>query len=242
MKFKESRMVVLGDSYLTPNYLVDARDSFWGLLANDLNITEIDNYACHRFSLDSMIHILLNEDIDFNRHIVIGIPPIMRESIYIEDKGHQHPKHKIVDWEITEHDVSSMENVTNYHFHDRYNNDYEKVNLFSSEWHEVMTLEKIYLIYNYLKSKNAKFMILNMSKPFQYQVLWPAGMNIIKQVALLEECNIFKDTYQSINQDDGIKPVDFDTYDWMGHHGAEGNLNYYQKVVKPMVEKLGWFS
>lgn len=235
-------MVVLGDSYATPGYRVDPQDSFWGLLAKDLKVTEIDNYANPGCGLDSIIHILLNENIDFGRHIIVGIPPIMRESVYEEGLGHHQKRHNIVNWIKSDHNISSLENVKNYQFHDRYDNDYEKINLFSSEWHEVLTLEKIFLIYQYLKSRQANFLILNLSVPFIYQDLWPAGMNIIKRIASFDECNIFKDTYQSMNQIDGIKPADYSEYGWMGHHGPAGNLNYYQKVVKPMVEKLGWFS
>ena len=89
---------------------------------------------------------------------------------------------------------------------------------------------------------NANFVILNLSLPYFYQDLWPAGKNIMKRMATLQECNLFENTYQSINAQDGIRPVDYNQMGQHGHHGPEGNLNYYKKVVKPMVEKLGWFS
>ena len=235
-------MVVLGDSFVTPGNQVEPQDSFWGLLANDLGVSEIDNYATPRFSLDSIIHILLNEQIDFSRYLIVGIPPLTRESVYLEGHGPELKRHNFKNWLQTDYDISSLENVKNMTFTDRYSNNYEKINLFSAEWQEILSLEKIYLIHTYLKSVGAKFVILNLSCPFRYQDLWPAGRNIIKKTALLQECNLFKDTYQSINEQDGIKPADYEQYGQHGHHGPEGNLNYYQKVVKPMVEKLGWFS
>jgi len=235
-------MVVLGDSFVTPGCYVKPQDSFWGLLANDLGVSEIDNYATPTFSLDSIIHILLNEQIDFNRYLIVGIPPLTRESVYLEGHGFELKRHNFKNWLQTDYNISSLENVKNMAFTDKYSNDYSKINLFSAEWLEVLSLEKIFFIHTYLKSINANFVILNLSWPFQYQDLWPAGMNIIKRMATLQECNLFENTYQSINAQDGIKPADYAEYGQHGHHGPEGNLNYYQKVVKPMVEKLGWFS
>jgi len=75
-----------------------------------------------------------------------------------------------------------------------------------------------------------------------YQDMWPAGQYIIQQINQLKECVIFENTYLSINEQDNIKPPDFDQYGWQGHPGSDGNLNYYTKVVKPLVDKLGWFS
>ena len=235
------KLTVLGDSYVTPGVFVSPKDSFWGLLAKDLNTTTIDNYATPGFSLDSIIHILLNEDIDFSQsYFIIGIPPSMREAYYSEEIGHRLKLKTFNDFEKKETPISCLENVDNIQFHDRYDNDYTKVNVFSSEWHEVQVIEKIYLIHQFLLSKQAKFVILNLSVPFVYQDMWPAGKEIIKKVYNLKECNLFEDTYQSVNEKDGIKPADFDQYEWMGHHGPEGNLNCYNKVVKPLVTKLGW--
>ncbi len=235
------KLTVLGDSYVTPGNSVQPEDSFWGLLSKDLNIETIDNYATPRFSLDSIIHILLNEDIDFSQsYFIIGIPPIIREAYYSEEIGHKLTLKTLNNFEKKETPISCLENVDNIMFNDRYNNDYTKVNIFSHEWHEVQAIEKIYLIHQFLLTKHAKFVILNLSVPFVYQSMWPAGKEIIKKVYNLKECNLFDNTYQSVNKKDGIKPADFDQYDWMGHHGPEGNLNYYNKVVKPLITKLGW--
>ena len=235
------KLTVLGDSYVTPGFCVQPEDSFWGLLAKDLNIETIDNYANPGFSLDGIIHILLNEDIDFSQgYFIVGVPPIMREVYYSEEIGHKLTLKTLDNFKTKETPISCLENVYNIQYHDRYSNDHKTVNMFSAEWHEVQTIEKIYLIHQFLLTKQAKFVILNLSSTFCYQDMWPAGKEIIKKVYNLKECNLFKNTYQTINKKDNIKPADFDQYVWLGHHGSEGNLNYYNKVIKPMVTKLGW--
>ena len=58
----------------------------------------------------------------------------------------------------------------------------------------------------------------------------------------LPECIIFENTYYSVNYQDKIKPADFDTYGWQGHHGAKGNLNWYNKTLLPKIKELGWIN
>ena len=50
---------------------------------------------------------------------------------------------------------------------------------------------------------------------------------------------IFGDSFTTPNF--CIKPADWDRgTGWYGHHGAEGNLNWYTKILKPHVTELGW--
>jgi hypothetical protein len=232
---------VFGDSYTTPDFLVDAKDSFWGLLANDLN-TDIVNYSSPGFSFDSILHILLNQTYDFrNDFFIIGIPPTCRESIYKEDSGYNLHKTIINDTDIVTEPISCLENIDNLKMDQYYERDYQHLGYyFSCAWHDIKILEKIYLIYQYFKAQQAKFVILNLSAPFVDQDAWPVGQYITKQVKQLKECMIFENTYVSVNEQDGIKPPDFNQYGWQGHPGAEGNLNYYTKIVKPLVDQLSW--
>ena len=85
-------------------------------------------------------------------------------------------------------------------------------------------------------------LIVNLSNPVAYQDLWPAGCNIMIQVKQLTECVIFDNTYYSVNYQDQIKPVDFDEYGWQGHHGPEGNANWYNKVLKSKMIELNWID
>ena len=39
---------------------------------------------------------------------------------------------------------------------------------------------------------------------------------------------------------DKIKPADYDAYEWYGHHGSEGNHNWYNKIIQPKMQQLKW--
>ena len=48
---------------------------------------------------------------------------------------------------------------------------------------------------------------------------------------------VFEDTYQSTNK--GInKPVDFDQFGWLGHHGPEGNRHFFEQALWPRLQKF----
>lgn len=233
---------VLGDSYTSPNFFVEPKDSFWGLIANDLN-TNIINYSSPGFSFDAILHILLNQEFDFkNDFFIIGIPPTVRETVYKEGSGYNLYKTIINDNNIVTEPIACLENVDNIKISERYTDEYQKLYPFSPEWHDVQVLEKVYFVYQYLKSHQARFIILNLSVPFIYQDMWPAGQHVIRKIKQLKECVIFDNTYIGVNKQDKIKPPDFNQYGWQGHPGPEGNLNYYNKVVKPLVDQLGWIS
>ncbi len=56
----------------------------------------------------------------------------------------------------------------------------------------------------------------------------------------IKECVLFDDTYYSVNAEDKIQSVDREPGNYMGHHGAKGNANWYNKVIRPKMEELGW--
>ena len=240
---KESvKLHVFGDSYASPGYCVDPSKSFWGLAAQTLEVDKILNYSHPGFSLDHMLHILLNENFDFTTdYFIIGIPPLARYVGYSDSYNSS--------WNLIEFDrsfvqntqkVNCLSNTQKFKFEQQFKNDVSRVDRFNAEWHDVQCLEKIFLLHQYLKSQNAKFMIVNLSVPIVYQDLWPTGCNIMIRVKQLTECVVFDNTYYSVNYQDQIKPADFDQYKWMGHHGAEGNQNWYNKVIKSKIKELGW--
>lgn len=240
---KDSKLNVFGDSYSTPGFCVEPSDSFWGLMAQDLGIDMIYNYSHPGFSLDHIIHILLNESFDFSRdYFCIGIPPLVRYIGY-DDKSNQSWHGKKIDINLSIEEkiiISSIENTVILNFRDVYDNHPTILDKFSSEWHDVQSLEKIFLLANYLKTKSAKFLLLNLSNPICYQDLWPAGKGIMAKVAELPECVIFDNTYYSTNFQDKIKPIDYDAHGWQGHHGLEGNSNWYNRIIKNKMSELGW--
>lgn len=240
---KKSKLNVFGDSYATPEFCVAAKDSFWGLAAQDLTIANIDNYSHPGFSLDHVVHILLNEEFDFESdYFIVGIPPLIRYVAYNDYSGKIWNKktYSTLFDVIDETQIDSLTNTQTFTFSQQFSNNRIETDRFSSEWNDVQCLEKIYLLHQYLTFKRAKFIIVNLSNPVHFQDMWPAGKNIMLKIKSLSECLMFENTYFTVNYNDGIKPADYDLYKWQGHHGAAGNKNWYTKVIEPKIKELGW--
>lgn len=237
------KLNVFGDSYTTPNFCVAPADSFWGLIAQTLNVATIDNYSHPGFSLDHIVHIILNEDFNFEQdYFIVGIPPLIRYIGYndkFDTVWHKNSYTPPFD-NPCKTTVESLTNTQRFRFDEQFKNDKSGALRFSAEWNDVQCLEKIYLLHQYLMSKSAKFVMVNLSNPVHYQDLWPAGKTIMTKVSQLKECIIFDHTYYSVNYQDKIKPADFDQHSWQGHHGAEGNKNWYTKILEPKIKELGW--
>jgi hypothetical protein len=235
---------VLGDSFSTPNYCVDPQQSFWGLAAQDLNIKHIVNYSHPKFSLDHVIHILLNENFDFtNDYFLIGIPPLIRYVAYSDHSDNVwHSTHFDSIFNSNVEEITSLNKTQRYAFEEQFVNDKHGIDRFNAEWNDVQNIEKIFLLAQYLKSLGSKFMVINLARPVVYQDQWHAGKNIMAKTKNLIECIIFENTYYSVNLADQIKPVDYDMYGYCGHHGSIGNANWYNKILKPKMIELGWIN
>lgn len=243
------KLYVFGDSFSTPYFCVDPKDSFWGLLANEISIDEIYSYCWPGNCLENIVHTILNEDFEFeNSYFVIGLPPLLRNSIYTEVKGiipdaDQRQLYKFDKFfAATNITAQSLTYVGNWEFTETFSNDKDYISYFSSEWRDVLSLEKIFLLSNWLTSKNANFLIVNLTVPIVYQDSWPTGQSIMRKVNNIENCILFDKTLYSVNFEDKIKPVDYKKYGWQGHHGVAGNKNWYTKVIKPAITKMGWIS
>jgi hypothetical protein len=241
---KNSILNIFGDSFSTPYNWVEPSKSFWGLAAKDLSVTEIVNYSHSGFSLDHVIHILLNEDFNFeDDYFLIGIPPLFRNVVYNDNSNSKWTATTFnTEFVSKQIPVSSLDNTLKFTFEQQILNNQEELDRFNTEWLDVQSLEKIFLLYQYMTSNNAKFLILNLTRPIMFQELWPAGQGIMRKVNALKECVIFDNTFQSVNFTDRIKPADFDRYGWVGHHGAAGNLNWYNKIVKNKMIELNWIN
>ena len=242
---KESIILnVFGDSFSTPDVCVEPNKSFWGLAAKDLGVTKIMNYSHTRFSLDHVVHILLNENFDFiNDYFLIGIPTLARYIEYHDESNSKWLAKKFNSEFVSDLiPVNSLNNTSRATFEQHFSNNKKQISGFSVEWVDVQSLEKIFLLHQYLTLHNAKFLILNLTRPIVYQDMWPTGQGIMQKVTKLKECVIFDNTFQSVNFVDQIKPADFDKYGWVGHHGPEGNTNWYHKVVKPKMIELNWID
>jgi hypothetical protein len=241
---EKRKLNVLGDSYSTPHCCVEPNDSFWGLAAKDLDCDNVVNFSHAGFSLDHIIHLLLNEYFDFeNEYFLIGIPTLARLIVY---EPHQNLSWsaQVFDknFQMTEKIIDSLRDTDKLSLYRQFKEFKMEALRFDFAWHTIQSLEKIYLLYHYLKSKNAKFIIANLSQPLEYHNVYQAGKQIVDKVAGLDECIIFNNTYYSVNFEDQIKPEDFHPYGWAGHHGAPGNKNWYKKVIRKKMQDLGWLT
>jgi hypothetical protein len=228
--------------------MVAPNDSFWGLTAKDLGLDSVANYSNPGFSFDHVLHILLNETVfDFaNDYFLIGVPMLAR-FITFDDNLDITWEGQMLDsnFDSTFFPVTCLEKTQRVKLstEDTFNREKARslIEYYVPEWHDIQSLEKIFLLHQYLKSQCAKFMILNLNTPIYYQDL-PAGVGIMHKVKQLPECVVFENTYYSVNRDDKIKPADFPLAGYYGHHGAPGNANYYNKVVKPKMMELNWLN
>ena len=72
-----SRLFIYGDSYSTPGFCVDPKDSWWGLIAQDLQVGSIENYSWPGNNVDSISHLIVaSAGFSSKDYVVTGVPPI----------------------------------------------------------------------------------------------------------------------------------------------------------------------
>jgi hypothetical protein len=235
------KLYVFGDSYSTPGFCVEPRDSWWGLLANDLarNIAGTDNYSWPGNNIDSIQHIIVaNRDMfRSDDYVVIGIPPIERLTVFEHDAQPYHvttfdallsevrrsivPRHNGLK-QLTRHQVGRG-----------------LVELWNRSWQEAQILRQLITLSAWLDTVVKNYLIVNLSEPFQPLTQWGTLSNLQQQVLDHPKMIVFADTYYSYNHN-VVKPVDFDTHGWFGHHGVEGNRRWYKNVLEIRMKMLGW--
>jgi hypothetical protein len=225
---------------------VSPEDSFWGLAAKDLKVDSIINYSHSGLAFDLILHILLNESFDWkNSYFIIGVPPIARVGMFIEQTPPTRHSAQLFDKDFKSYKVgcNSLTNCQWVDYAEVFSKDKYFLANYNHSWQEVLTLEKILLVQSFFTMNNAKFIIANLTAPILLQETWEVSQQIMKKCNQLPECILFKNTQYDINQADGIKPVDRDPNDpdcWFGHHGPDGNLNWYKKVLNPKMKELKW--
>lgn len=234
---------VFGDSFSTPNFCVQPCDSFWGLAGKYINADVIINYSQSGMSFEQILHMICNKTFNFKTdYFLIGIPPIARVSIVKKQKSHTQSTFDLQFAEtVTSLDV--INEIVQYDYADIFKGNRLFIANYNHAWLETKTCDLIFLLYNYLKQQNAKFMILNLTIPFYFDEHWPVSKNIMTKLKLIPECVLFNDTYFSTNKEDNIKPVDRNPNDpdcWFGHHGPEGNYNWFNKLLKNKIKELQW--
>jgi len=224
------KLHIFGDSYSTPGYYVEPRDSWWGLVAHDLQnqIDEVVNWSWPGNNIDSIAHIIVSNSEIFrpDDYLIIGIPPLQRLTMFNPDKE-IWPKKVLYDQNLLERDREDIlchRGLAQYVIHEM---DKQYVILLDS------------FISNQLDCK--KFVFLNLSVPFQPLTEWPVLNCLQKNAYANKRMILFDNTYYSVNLEKH-QPADFDTHGWMGHHGPKGNHHWYESVVKSRITELGWLK
>ena len=97
---------MFGDSYSTPDFCVDPKDSWWGLLAKEHDLP-VSNYSWPGNNIDSIQHIIVSSKDMFNKDdvVVIGIPPVERITTF--EAG--TPSHQVIGFDNTLTRISTLE-------------------------------------------------------------------------------------------------------------------------------------
>lgn len=236
-----SELYVFGDSYSTPGFLVDPKDSWWGLLGQDLGsrISSVKNYSWPGNNIDSIGHVIMNltEKFEFTDYVAVGIPPLQRLTMF-DPNASKMKKYVVYDADLKERDqcdVLCHTGLVQYPVHEM---DKRFVQLWNPSWIEAQVLRQMIALNDYLKQYVNNVVWLNASVPFQPPTEWPVLSTLQKLIKQRSNFLLF-DTYYTVNLDRN-KPKDFETHGWFGHHGAIGNKTWYDQCIKPLVTKLEW--
>ena len=236
------RLIVFGDSFSSTNYCVDVNMSFYGLLANELQVDCIFNYSWPGNDLTSIKHLIVNEIDQFdsrNDYVIIGIPPLERITLFDSDDTNNEKFRNLIitnNWQTKQEKIQSLEGTITGPVHDLVPG---YIAVYERSWHEAMALTDVNLLHSFMTSKNFRFIIANLTQPFQSDTQWNTLSNLIYRTKKHNNIIMFDDTYYSVNYQKNM-PVDYDRYGWFGHHGPEGNSLWYEKSVRPMAQNLGW--
>ena len=98
-------------------------------------------------------------------------------------------------------------------------------------WLETLALNSIFLLSQWLDSKKANYVIHTLGKAFDANNIWDPTTFNLKYCKSHSRCILFENTYNSVNINLN-KPVDFDRYGWLGHHGPAGNKHFFESSLK----------
>jgi hypothetical protein len=224
-----------GDSYSTPHYCVEPRDSFWGLTATELGVDTIINCSWSGNSFDSVSHMLISNQHEYdweNDFFLVGIPPLERWTVFDNHKD-TASNGVLIDpnnWNETVFEVSCHHGLINIPFV----NDRSTVVFEDRSWTEVVALKHIFLLHSWLDSVNANYLIINLSKPLMSDDTWRPNEFLLPSVFNHAKNIIFKDTYISVNKGVNL-PADHDVGG--SHHGPAGNKYYFEKSLLPKLQQ-----
>lgn len=237
-----SKLYIFGDSYSTPRFCVDPSESWWGLVAKELNskITQVINYSWPGNNIDSIEHVLFNvvDTMSTDDYLIIGIPPLQRLTMFNPEETEIRHLTKF-DNNLNQIDVERLwchEGLAQYSIHQM---DKKFINLWNSSWIEAQTIRRMLTTDCYIKKYIKNVLWANLSVPFQPLTQWPVLTKLQELAINKDNFLIFDQTYYSVNLNKN-SPADFDTHGWMGHQGPAGNLEWFLTSIKPKIIQLGW--
>lgn len=229
---------MFGDSYTTPNVCVDPAESFWGLLAKELNISTVINCSRPVNSFDSICQLIvgIQNQINWtNDLILLGIPPLERITVFDNYKDTEYLAYKFdtKTWNKTRFDISCHRGLVCLQ---NYGTDKQLILHSDRSWLETQTLRTVFFLTTWLDSINANYLILNLSKDLDKNNVWGPSEFVLQYCIGHPRCILFEKTYHGINI--GVnKPADSDE-PW-GHHGPAGNQYFFEKSLLPKIKECG---
>lgn len=220
-----------GDSYTTPNFCVDSKDSYWQLFGNYLNARSITNYAYAGKSNTGMIRNAMRfvlDNPDSEVFVLLGFSHLERLDYFDINfsKGHQPD---IKNPNPSERGVRSCPLYSSAQP--------DEIIKYDREFEESIFLSQLLSAYGFFKNKNIKFIFHFCSVPLLQDNLRPLINTFLIEIKQYKEIvNLFDNTYMTLNQKLGIKPSDFNQYSWMGHHGEQGNKAYADFLINKYKE------
>jgi hypothetical protein len=227
------RLWVFGDSFSTPDVCVEPRSSFWGLSANALNVDTVINCSRPRMSFDSVCHILVGEQhqYDFEKDFfIVGIPPLERITIFddYKDTALSASIFDVKSWTKDLQSVESHRGLINLQVKEL---DKVWVAISDRSWLETQVLRQLFLITQWLDKNNARYVIVNLSKNLDVNNRWGPSQYILDYCLNHQKCCVFENSLYNVNLDK-YKPADFAQYGWNGHHGPDGNKHFFETTVR----------
>jgi len=235
---KYNRLWVFGDSYTTPGLCVEPQDSFWGLLATYIEASTVVNCSRPVNSFDSICQLVIGmqEEMDWSKDLIlIGIPPLERITVFdnYQDTEYMGHRFELQSWEQEKFNIECHRGLVSLQ---NYGTDKELIIHHDRSWLETQILRTVFLLTAWLDSKNANYMILNLSKDLDKNNVWGPSNFVLSYCLNHARCILFENTYHSINI--GVnRPADSDSPE--GHHGPAGNKYFFEKSLLPKIKECG---
>lgn len=232
---------MFGTSNSFPDYYVSPQESYWGLTAQYLNVDTVVNYSYPAMSYDALEHILVSKNLQIdwdNSFILFSLPPLERALLFDNHQNTETPFYTYdKQWNQTTGTIEPLRGLMNIQGKDL--DMHKTAGLYiDRSWVETFMLRRLYLLTQWLDKLGASYFINNHGgKDLDVHNHWNPSSFVLPYFLKFQRCDLFENGYHTVNEKDNIKPADFNEGGWMGHHGAEGNRNYFEKTLRPKLEQ-----